>query len=67
LFLLAVALPPLRPASFFCCVVPPCFGLDFEDDEPDVFPPLLDAPGEFAVHSRQCTRRCTFGEDPLVG
>jgi hypothetical protein len=46
----AVALPPLRPAAFFCAVVPPCDELLRElDDEPDFFPPRLDAPGEFAI------------------
>jgi hypothetical protein len=33
---LAVALPPLRPAAFFCAVVPPCFELP---PEPDFLPP----------------------------
>src|SRR3954470_5896679 len=42
----AAALPPLRPASFFCAVVPPCFELD---PDPLFFPPRLDAPGEFAI------------------
>ena len=35
-FLRAVALPPLRPAAFFCAVVPPCFALP---PEPDFLPP----------------------------
>src|SRR5215203_5003631 len=43
----AVALPPLRPAAFFCAVVPPC------DESPlpecDFSPPRLEAPGEFAI------------------
>jgi hypothetical protein len=43
----AAALPPLRPAAFFCAVVPPCFELELE--EPDFFPPRLEAPGEFAI------------------
>jgi hypothetical protein len=30
--LLAVALPPLRPAAFFCAVVPPCFGFPPDPD-----------------------------------
>src|SRR4051794_20065645 len=42
----ALALPPLRPASFFCPVVPPCFG---ELPEPDFLPPLDDAFGVFAI------------------
>src|SRR5204862_4910358 len=45
-FLRAVAFPPLRPAAFFCAVVPPCLALP---PEPDFFPPRLDAPGEFAI------------------
>jgi ribosomal protein S18 acetylase RimI-like enzyme len=45
----AVALPPLRPAAFFCAVVPPCDELLFELDELDFFPPRLDAPGELAI------------------
>jgi hypothetical protein len=44
-----VALPPLRPAAFFWAVVPPCDEDEREDDEPDFFPPRLDAPGEFAI------------------
>jgi hypothetical protein len=46
----AVALPPLRPAAFFCAVVPPCDELLREElDEPDFLPPRLDAPEEFAI------------------
>jgi hypothetical protein len=45
----AAALPPLRPAAFFCAVVPPCFELDRELEEPDLFPPRLEAPGELAI------------------
>src|SRR3954469_4592775 len=45
----AVALPPLRPAAFFCAVVPPCDELLFELELWDAFPPRLDAPGEFAI------------------
>ena len=46
----AVALPPLRPAAFFCAVVPPCEELLFElDDEPEALPPRLEAPGELAI------------------
>jgi len=48
--LFAVALPPLRPAAFFCAVVPPCDALLREElDEPDAFPPRLDEPEEFAI------------------
>jgi GNAT superfamily N-acetyltransferase len=48
--LFAVALPPLRPAAFFCAVVPPCDELLREElDEPDFLPPRLDAPEEFAI------------------
>jgi hypothetical protein len=45
----AVALPPLRPAAFFCAVVPPW--LDDERDEPecDLLPPRLEALGVFAI------------------
>src|SRR4029079_9983383 len=42
----AVARPPLRPAAFFCAVVPPCFELP---PEPDFLPPRADAPGELAI------------------
>src|SRR4051794_39280580 len=42
----AEALPPLRPAAFFCAVVPPWLELP---PEPDFFPPRLDAPGELAI------------------
>jgi hypothetical protein len=46
----AAALPPFRPAAFFCWVVPPCELLLRERlPEPDFFPPRLDAPGEFAI------------------
>src|SRR2546423_10177858 len=46
---LAVALPPLRPASFFWAVVPPW--LDAERFVPELLllPPRLDAPGEFEI------------------
>jgi GNAT superfamily N-acetyltransferase len=48
--LLAVALPPLRPAAFFWAVVPPWLELLRDDDEePDFLPPRLEAPGEFAI------------------
>jgi CBS domain-containing protein len=43
-------LPPLRPAAFFCCVVPPWLELLLLDEpEPDFFPPRLDEPSEFAI------------------
>jgi hypothetical protein len=46
----AVALPPLRPAAFFCAVVPPCDELLRDElEEPDALPPRLDEPGEFAI------------------
>jgi hypothetical protein len=45
---LAVALPPLRPASRFWAVVPPCFD---ELPEPLFFPPRLEAPGELAMRA----------------
>jgi len=42
----------LRPADFFCCVVPPWDAVLFErEPEPDVFPPRLDAPREFAMRA----------------
>src|ERR1051325_10910056 len=47
----ADARPPLRPAAFFCAVVPPCFELLFERDEPELLPPRLEAPGEFAMRA----------------
>ena len=43
-------MPPLRPAAFFCAVVPPCDDDErLEEEEPDFLPPRLDAPGEFAI------------------
>jgi len=39
----------LRPAAFFCAVVPPCDELLRELEECECFPPRLDAPGEFAI------------------
>src|SRR5919198_4223776 len=45
----AEALPPLRPAAFFCAVVPPCFELERELDEPDFLPPRLEEPGAFEI------------------
>src|SRR3954468_21972727 len=47
--LFAVALPPLRPAAFFCAVVPPCDELLREEPEPEDLPPRLDAPDEFEI------------------
>jgi hypothetical protein len=49
---LALALPPLRPAAFFCCVVPPWLELLLLDDpEPDFSPPRLDDPSELGSGS----------------
>ena len=48
----AVARPPLRPAAFFCAVVPPCDELLRDElEEPDFLPPRLDAPGELAIRA----------------
>jgi hypothetical protein len=47
----AVALPPFRPAAFFCAVVPPCDELLRELDECEAFPPRLDEPGELAMRA----------------
>jgi hypothetical protein len=48
----AAALPPLRPADFFCCVVPPWDAVLLpREPEPDLFPPRLDAPGELAMRA----------------
>jgi hypothetical protein len=42
----------LRPAAFFCAVVPPWLELLRErDPEPDSLPPRLDEPGEFAIRA----------------
>ena len=49
--MLAAALPPLRPAAFFCAVVPPCEVVFRRLPEPDALPPRLDAPGEFAIRA----------------
>ena len=44
--MLAAASPPLRPAAFFCWLVPPWILLRLLDDpEPDFLPPRLDALG----------------------
>jgi hypothetical protein len=45
------ARPPLRPAAFFCAVVPPCDELLRELDEPDFFPPRLEEPEELAMRA----------------
>jgi hypothetical protein len=47
----AVALPPFRPAAFFCAVVPPWLDDDRDEPECDFLPPLLEAPGEFAMRA----------------
>src|SRR3954453_11363706 len=40
----------MRPAAFFCAVVPPCFEEEREEElEPDFLPPRLEAPGELAI------------------
>ena len=44
-----LALPPLRPAAFFCAVVPPCRALERLEPDPDFLPPRLEAPGELAI------------------
>jgi hypothetical protein len=50
----AEARPPLRPAAFFCAVVPPCDELLRRVPEPDDLPPRLDAPGEFEIRAARC-------------
>src|SRR3954451_13762580 len=47
--LFAVALPPLRPAAFFCAVVPPCDELLREEPEPEDLPTRLEDPEELAI------------------
>jgi hypothetical protein len=48
--LFAAALPPLRPAAFFCWVVPPWLALlVLLEPEPDCLPPRLDEPSELAI------------------
>jgi hypothetical protein len=49
-----VALPPLRPAAFFCAVVPPCKDEDFDEPELELLPPRLDEPDEFAIRAARC-------------
>jgi chromosome segregation ATPase len=41
----------LRPAAFFCAVVPPWLEEERDEPECDFFPPRLDAPGEFAIRA----------------
>ena len=61
----AVALPPLRPAAFFCAVVPPCDELLREElEEPDFLTPrllvlllVLDA-AALVGHERKISRLC---------
>ena len=55
-FFRAVAFPPLRPAAFFCAVVPPWEELLRELLLPDFLPPRLDAPGEFAIFAARSAR-----------
>ena len=46
----AAARPPLRPAAFFCAVVPPCDALLRDElEEPDFLPPRLEEPEELAI------------------
>ena len=47
----AVARPPLRPAAFFCAVLPPCDELLRRVPDPEDFPPRLDDPGEFEIRA----------------
>ena len=47
----AEALPPFRPAAFFCALVPPC---DEEEPEPELLPPRLDEPDELAMRAARC-------------
>jgi len=41
----------LRPAAFFCAVVPPCEELARDEPECDFLPPWLEASGEFAIRA----------------
>src|SRR5436305_6266132 len=50
-YLFAVALPPLRPAAFYCAVDPPCDELLRRVPEPDALPPRLDAPEELEMRA----------------
>src|ERR1043165_9377228 len=45
----ADAWPPLRPAATFCACVPPCEELLCDEDECELLPPRLEAPGELAI------------------
>ena len=45
----AVALPPLRPAAFFCWLVPPWDDELFEEPPLDFLPPRLEEPSELAI------------------
>src|SRR5690606_11030318 len=48
----ALALPPFRPALFFCAVVPPCFARDaLPRFVCERSPPRFDAPGEFEMRA----------------
>jgi hypothetical protein len=47
----AATLPPLRPAAFFCAVVPRCDELLRKCDDCDDELPRLDVPGEFAIRA----------------
>ena len=50
LYDLLAAFPPLRPAAFFCCVVPPwLLSLLLAEPEPDFLPPRLEAPSELEM------------------
>jgi hypothetical protein len=49
-------LPPLRPAAFFCAVVPPCEDEDFDEPELELLPPRLEEPDEFAMRAARCSR-----------
>src|SRR5207237_9670127 len=52
---LAAAFPPLRPADFFCWLVPPWLELLRELlPEPDFLPPRLEEPGELAILAARC-------------
>src|SRR6476469_4193459 len=48
---LAVAFPPLRPAAFFCAMVPPC---EASPPEPERWPPCSAASGELAIFAARC-------------
>src|SRR5436190_539925 len=50
----AVARPPLRPAAFFCALVPPCDELLREEPEPEDLPPRLEDPEELAILAARC-------------